>query len=663
MASVPPEISRGSLEDRLRAVAIFASLDPEDLAELARAATLRPFRTGDLLVRQDESGEELYVLLDGECRAFLRQEALQFEKELALFRPGQYFGEIGLFAGGNRSASVRAATDGTALVLKKEDVERLLPGHPSLVMGLLAGMAKLVRSYARESAVQVPLVGLDQYPNLQEVVGLLPPRIALFCESLVIERQGRVLTVAMVDPYDRRTRDFLQDVLRGHTVHFAALRQEDFNRFAERHLQQRLSLDSRAEVEAPDVAYASPSNPRPNPLGGNEPGIFLRDLFHQAVRIGASDIHVTLSEIEEGAPFVRLRLDGRLAPYGVELARHHHPGLVQRLKIMADLDITEKRQAQDGRFELILADTKVEVRASSMPCRNGEKLVFRLLDPQRRKPDLDAIVVERTMLEVMKDAFLNPSGLVLVTGPTGSGKTTTLNAGLEEIWRSSRTINIVTIEDPVEYHLPFATQISVNRQVGMDFPRILRTVLRQDPNVILVGEIRDEESALVALDAATTGHLVLSSLHTHFAAETLVRLRHLNIPSYLLADAVKAVISQRLIGRLCPACAGPIAYQEKVVQRLRDLGVLDADDEFPLLRGTGCEACRGEGEVGRVAVFEILLVDGPLRAAIERHAPADEIARTLSERNYISMARYGRRLLQDGLVGPDALARIFPPPV
>jgi type II secretory ATPase GspE/PulE/Tfp pilus assembly ATPase PilB-like protein len=648
--------------DILGQIEIFRTLRREDLQEIAAIAQKRTYTRDDKVVSMGDIGEEMFIILRGAFQVFQLNQKLGVERNLVRLLPGQYFGEISLLSGGKRTASVRADETSEVLVLSKSNLMALLERCPVLASGLLQGLARYVETHSQKAS-SIPFASLDEYPNVRDAFTLLPVRISLYCEALVVDKQDRAVTVAMVNPFDERTRQFVMNVLREWQVSVVAIAEDEFERFRDRYLLTLTGVKPAADEEMP-VSYTSPSANRPAILGGNPAGEYLAKIFREAVHFGASDVHVHWNEQADIAePLIRLRLDGQLAPFHEHIGREQHAALMSRIKIMGDLDITERRMSQDGRFVLRVDDKHIEVRCSYMPCKGGEKIVLRLLDPKQRKLDLTNLVIEPTLAEIVKEVFLSPHGLILVTGPTGSGKTTTLNAGLEEIWKNTRAVNIVTIEDPVEYHLPYATQISVNRAIGMDFAQILRTVLRQDPNIILVGEIRDEESARVALDAATTGHLVLSSLHTHFALETIVRLRNLKIEPYLLGDALRAIISQKLVRRVCRACARPVDPNEKVIEKLRDMNVLEKEDQFTILRGQGCEVCRNEGELGRIAVFEMLIVKESLREMIERQVPVTVIGNVLSTRDFISMKRYARYLLQEGLVSPDAVARIFPPPL
>ena len=327
---------------------------------------------------------------------------------------------------------------------------------------------------------------------------------------------------------------------------------------------------------------------------------------------------------------------------------------------MSELDITSIRRPQDGRFLVRANDQRIEFRVSVTPCHGGEKVVLRVVAPNPDFLDLANLILSGPVAAFAKEMFQSPSGLVLVTGPTGAGKTTTLYAALSAIEGRDHTLNIVTIEDPVEHNLDFATQIQVNRELGLDFPNILRTILRQDPDVILVGEIRDAESAALALEAAMTGHLVLSSLHTYDALETLVRLQDLEVKPYLLASALKGVISQQLLPRLCPGCTEPIPSDAAVVARLKTLGVLEADWSGVLYRGKDCEGFPPGGESGRVGVYETMFVTEQLRDLIDRAAPRSELEKALDQQYFFSFPRYCRFLLKEGLAAPERVERILP---
>lgn len=646
-------MSPEELSAKLRTVELFKEFPDSELRQLASGFRERSIEKGEVVVREGEQGEEFFLVLEGDFEVFLRQESLGFEKELNLLGPGSYFGEVSLLAGGPRLASVRALSDARALVLSRQQLMSMLEHSPSLGLGLCRGMAGyLARAHTGQASFAH--VDLDDYPQLREVHELIPPRISNFCQALALARGGDRVTVAMVNPRDERARGFLRDVLRRYRVEFCAMSERDFDRHRE--LLLGPSLVPLSSADGDQLFYVNAEG-GDEALGEHETATVLQDVLGQAIRVGASDIHF---EPTIGAGRVRLRIDGNMLPHSTQMPHRLFEQVISRLKVMSGMDITHRRTPQDGRFPLKIGSRQVEMRSSAMPCQGGEKFVLRLLDPIQRKLELDSLIYSRPVSLLVRDLFLSPSGLMLVCGPTGAGKTTTLYAGLNAIWEDSQSINIMTVEDPVEYQLEFATQVSVNRAVGLDFAQILRSVLRQDPDVMLVGEIRDVESAAIALEAATTGHLVLSSLHTDFALEAVVRLRNLQAKSYLLGSALRGVISQRLAPRVCKSCAEPIDAGDEEIQRLRDQGILNQDWNGKLQRGRGCDLCRKHGELGRIGIYEILLVSKELRSLIETEAPWSTLHAALKPDEFISMSRYSRFLLEEGVVAPERIHEIFP---
>ncbi|MGY4491981.1 type II secretion system ATPase GspE [Pseudomonas sp. TE3610] len=353
-------------------------------------------------------------------------------------------------------------------------------------------------------------------------------------------------------------------------------------------------------------------------------------LLGQAVREKASDVHL---ETFEHSMVVRLRIDGQLREV-LRPRRELASLLVSRIKVMARLDIAERRLPQDGRMALRLAGHEVDVRVSTLPSAHGERVVLRLLDKQAGRFDLSALGMASDTLSRWRDVLARPHGIVLVTGPTGSGKTTSLYAALERLNDSSR--NILTVEDPVEYHLPGIGQIPVNPRVDMTFARGLRAILRQDPDVVMVGEIRDGETAQVAVQASLTGHLVLSTLHTNSAVSAITRLLDMGVDAYLLASSLTAVLAQRLVRTLCGACK--VAH-DVGAQDLRRLGLAVAPTAT-LYRAAGCEHCL-QGYRGRQGIYELVVMDPALASMV--HAGA-------AEGDLLNVARQaGPGLFEDGL--------------
>ncbi len=438
----------------------------------------------------------------------------------------------------------RVVTPGLVLCLAKEHFDRLFRSQPDFARRICQSLAHYVlQTFDRLGSV--PYVQLDRFTDLESAIPLLPPRLCRACQCLVVEKQGLEIKVAMVDPTNADARRFVASALRSYDVQWVAVSESDFDAYAARYLGEDRA---RRSDERPFERLVS-TNPsgEPVPLGGAGDTTQLAAILSRAIRQCASDVH-----LEPGVPAgaVRVRIDGRMTAVQMSVSPHDLRQLVSQIKVLAELDITRTHVPQDGSFTLTADDARFEIRVSTIPCLGGEKAVLRLITPNPQFERLENLIVQPGLARLVADIFDSPSGLVLVTGPTGCGKTTTLYAGLNSIWRSDQEINIVTIEDPIEYNLPFATQVQVNREVGLTFATFMRAVLRQDPDVILVGEIRDAESAAIALEAATTGHLVLSSLHTHSAFETIARLRQLQVKPYLLADALRGVISQQLLPRL-----------------------------------------------------------------------------------------------------------------
>lgn len=374
----------------------------------------------------------------------------------------------------------------------------------------------------------------------------------------------------------------------------------------------------------------------------------INSLLAQAARQGASDVHV---EPYDSALVVRMRLDGVLREV-LRLPPHVAPVLVSRIKVMARLDIAERRLPQDGRIGLTLGGRQIDVRVSSLPSRAGERVVLRLLDQANAALDLAALGMDARAESVFRAALGQPNGIILVTGPTGSGKTTSLYAGLAALNDGQR--NILTIEDPVEYALEGVGQTQVNAKVGLSFAAGLRAILRQDPDIVMVGEIRDRETADIAVQASLTGHLVLSTVHTNDAAGAITRLRDMKVEPFLLASSLRAVIAQRLVRRLCPNCR----REEQADGATAAL--LGVNIGTRLFAPGGCGECGQTGYKGRVGLFECLAIDEPVRAMI--HDGADEAA--IAAQGFAHAPRLAdeaRRLVLAGETSVAEAVRVFRP--
>jgi len=358
----------------------------------------------------------------------------------------------------------------------------------------------------------------------------------------------------------------------------------------------------------------------------------LNALLTQAAKDGASDIHI---EPYERASSVRFRVDGTLREV-VQPNRALHAALISRLKIMAELDIAEKRLPQDGRISLRIGGHAVDVRVSTMPSAHGERAVLRLLDKGDAHFTLQALGMSEQVLGPFQRLVQQPHGIVLVTGPTGSGKTTTLYAALQTL--DTRTTNVLTVEDPIEYELPGIGQTQVNAKIDLSFAKALRAILRQDPDVIMIGEIRDFETAQIAIQASLTGHLVLATLHTNDAPSAITRLTDMGVEPFLLSSSLLGVLAQRLVRKLCPACK--------------------RQDSQGLWHPVGCEACGHTGYKGRTGVYELMSADEHIRSLIHQRAAESVLAQAAVAAGLVPMREDGQRLVGVGLTSAEEVLRV-----
>ena len=464
--------------------------------------------------------------------------------------------------------------------------------------------------------LQVPFVDLKFFDAKPEVVRILPEAQARRFRSLVLEDRGDSYLVGMVDPidifaYDELTRLLSKDIVLAVVTETDVLSVVDrvYRRTEEiKNLSQALEQDLGTDV-VDFSAFGLSTGAEDAPVVK-----LLQSIFEDAMQVRASDIHI---EPQEGKLHIRFRIDG-VMHLQTEADIRISTALVLRLKLMSGLDISEKRLPQDGRFNMRLRDQQVDVRISTMPSQYGESVVMRLLVQGGSMITLEKLGMQPAMLERFRKLIHRPSGMVLVTGPTGSGKTTTLYAALAEL--NSPANKIITVEDPVEYRLPGITQVQVNEKIELDFTRVLRSVLRQDPDIVLVGEMRDQETAQIGLRAAMTGHLVLSTLHTNDSVSTPIRLVDMGVPRFMVGTSLLGVVAQRLVRTICESCAEkytPLPYEHEWLKL--ELG--DQVDVHQYMRGRGCQNCNGSGYLGRLGVYELLEMNEQLAEAASHHEP------------------------------------------
>jgi len=377
---------------------------------------------------------------------------------------------------------------------------------------------------------------------------------------------------------------------------------------------------------------------------------FVDLLLSQAVKSRASDVHI---EPQEHSTVVRMRIDGVLRNM-VPPAKKMQAAVVARIKIIARMDIAERRLPQDGRFKMKVSGRDIDVRVSVIPTIYGEKVVMRILDASAVKHDLDQLGLESERLEEFKSMLSRPHGIVIVTGPTGSGKSTTLYSALSYL--RDPTKNITTVEDPVEYRLAGVNQIQVRAEIKLDFAKCLRAILRQDPDIVLIGEIRDKETADIAIKASLTGHLVLSTFHTNDAPSAISRLLYMEIERYLLASALNVVIAQRLVRKICSHCKEPVTLSEEVLKRLGIDRERSADAVF--YRGQGCTACGGSGYSGRLPIFEFLVIDSDISERIIAGDSEAQIRAAARQKGYGGLLESGIKKALQGLTTAEEIISV-----
>ena len=384
-------------------------------------------------------------------------------------------------------------------------------------------------------------------------------------------------------------------------------------------------------------------------MAGQSPVIkFVNYLISNAIHEGASDIHI---EPKDVFTRIRYRIDGVLFEM-MEAPLKMHPAIISRIKIMSNLDISERRLPQDGKIRVSVSGRRIDLRVSILPTNHGEKVVIRVLDSKSIIRSLEGLGMEPDVMGVFREQISLPHGILLVTGPTGSGKSTTLYSALCQM--DGEKLNISTVEDPVEYELDFCNQVQVYEKIGLDFASALRSLLRQDPDIMMIGEIRDNQTARIAVQAALTGHLVLSTLHTNDAASSITRLVNIGIDAYLIAASLNAVLAQRLVRKICPKCKQLYQVPEGIRKYVENSG-LRPDELFV---GSGCEYCKDSGYVGRVGIYELLVIDEVFRDMINKDPSANNMRRAFSESKQPSLFDDGINKVKQGLTTIDEVLRV-----
>ena len=561
---------------------------------------------------------------------------------------------------------------------------------------------ELLRQYKRQQLFELKILyGVESLdPELDKVSST---QISQLIESLIpvdicrrhrlvplshIEQDSPYVLVAMVDPENLEAQDDLNRILRPKSLKLQrmVITVEDYQRLISAYLDEQVAREKQRDLEQSVDVQSDLADLNLGPDGDLEDvqdeeadlGAALQDaeaapvialvnkILVKALQEGISDIHI---EPQEEFLRIRFRKDGVLREAFPDLPKKIIPSVTARFKIIADLDIAERRVPQDGRIRRVFQQRKVDFRVSTIPTRYGEKVVLRILDNSSTQLGLDKLITDPETLNIVQSMASRPFGLILVTGPTGSGKTTTLYSALSE--RNEPGVNISTAEDPVEYSLPGITQVQVLREKGMDFPMILRAFLRQDPDVILVGETRDPETAKTAIEAALTGHLVLTTLHTNDAAGAIARLGEMGVEAFQVSSSLIGVLAQRLMRRVCADCRIPFnpspeelarfglsASSDAEVTFYKANTILSGEIESARSAGTLCSTCQGVGYKGRVGVYEVMRNTEAIQTLISEGAPTERIKEVAVEEGMQTLLAYSLNLVRDGYTTLEEVERV-----
>ncbi|GAB4393313.1 MAG: MSHA fimbrial ATPase MshE [Gammaproteobacteria bacterium] len=499
--------------------------------------------------------------------------------------------------------------------------------------------------------LNMPFFDLTYFEFDHELVKQLPENQARRWKAIILREREDGLLVGMVDPLDIYAYDNLTQILK-RPFKLALVREDQLMHNIDMIYRRSEEIISFAAALSDELEEHRFDFSASGELTGEEAPVvkLLQSIFEDALNTHASDIHI---EPDANVLRIRQRIDGFLQERIIP-ERQVSSALTQRLKLMAGLNIAEKRLPQDGRFNITIKQQVIDVRLATMPLQFGEAVVMRLLNQQTNLLNLDNLDMPENILETIRQLIKRPHGMLLVTGPTGSGKTTSLYAMLHELNQVDR--KIITVEDPVEYRLQRINQVQVNNKIELTFARVLRAILRHDPDIIMVGEIRDQETVSIALRAAMTGHLVLATLHTNDAASTALRLIDMGAEPFLVASALDAILSQRLVRRICKTCSEPHTLTKNELKYLEGLSIDLPDMNFQ--HGSGCWHCGNTGYQGRVGVYELLVLNDDMLNALRMHDQQKFIQALQRNSYWESLESNALRLAAKGITTLDEAMRI-----
>ncbi len=503
-------------------------------------------------------------------------------------------------------------------------------------------------AFALAMQLKIPFIDLSDFPVKNDVIDSIPEEVCQKFVCVPVAVKNNILDVAMSDPLDLNIMKDLQFIT-GYNIQPSISTRSQIIEKLQRHYHPERTIKDVADqfVEDPGMMEFLPEEEKKIEeeedfeAFKNSPFIKMVDLIiRNAIKSGASDVHI---EAQENQVRVRNRVDGVLKD-SIKLPKWTQPIIISRIKVLGGLNIAEKRLPQDGRIKVKAKNMSVDLRVSTLPTYYGEKAVIRILNKEDTFLTVDQLGFSQKNLEIVRNFIHRPQGMVLITGPTGSGKTSTLYGCMREV--KSEEVNIITVEDPVEYEMGGINQVQINEKVGLTFPFVLRSILRQDPNVIMIGEIRDEETAEIAIQASMTGHLVLSTLHTNDAPAAITRLIDIGIPPYLIASSVVGVAAQRLIRTICPDCKEEYLPNRDSLARLN----LDQDDlPFKFYRGAGCSNCNNTGFKGRTVIEEMMIIGPKIREIIQSSGTSDTLREAAMAMGMTTLGISGMKKIEMGI--------------
>ena len=664
----------------LSGCALFRGCERAIVERIAPHVSAIKVQAGTVVQRAGSSDAQIGIVFSGRVLVRSVNAASGQAAVLEELQIGDSFGEVGAMLQLAQPHEAFVETQSTVLILSKDVVQQLVTKVPAFAHAIAKklaskivqlGIASLRATPARGITVAPPIasepapnkleagirfVKIASYTIDAKLLALVPARLITQHRVLPLEMRGRTLTIGMIDPFNSGAIAELGRVITSADLEFVAVSLDDWSEAV-----VRLKIDPGArgvvaakERLAPETiqfeGIAETGEAKTAAVIGDEVVNMTTRIIATAIERGASDVHI---ETEATGVRVRYRVGGSLVDWDQIIPPSYSRGIVARIKVLAGLDITERRLPQDGRVGLRAAKREVDLRVSTLPASRGEKVVMRVFEAATMLRPLDAIFMDHRVLGAVRSALNRPHGAIIVAGPTGSGKSSTLYAALNERRKTRPDTNIVMVEDPIEYKLAGATQVQVNHGVELTFARVLRAFLRQDPDVIMVGEIRDRETALMALEAAMTGHLLFTSIHANDAFGVINRFENLGCQRQVVAQALALVLVQRLARRVCPRCVTSEVPTPLLLESLQQRSLVERGAQVALPRGAGCAECLQTGYQGRIAVIEALQFPDTVRDMLMTNASLAQVEEhAIKHQAYIPFRRSAGYLMSRDLLTP-----------